>query len=137
MENFGFEFNVSLTTNEEGRVSVGYNYHDSDGVAFNNEAYGEDIFSTLELLEDSVFFEYSEAKKKLEEENMSEEDKLRKEIEKLVEENARLEHRIQEMMKGKEEKISEKRPKNQLNEEALAILEELNQWFGGGKSNSL
>lgn len=133
MENFGLEFNVSLTTNEEGHTSMGYNYHDSEGVAFGSEVHGADILSVIELLENSLFFEYDEAKKKLEEENMSEEDKLRREIEKLIEENARLEHRIQEMMKGKEEKTNKKNPKSQLDEETLAFLEELNQWLGGGK----
>ena len=96
---FGMEFNFALADNNDN-FEVGYTYKDSDGRTVTGQYDGNNIDDLVaQLYQDCVKALMPEPEPEL-----TEEEKLRLEIENLKAENERLEHRLQELMKPTAEK---------------------------------
>lgn len=113
---FGMNFNISVVANDENDIEMGLHYTDTMGVDVGACAAGDSLDNVLAALFTDFVTEYTEVT--AEEEPMSELDQLKAEIEKLKEENARLEHRLQEQLpkeEPKDNKVSEKEINEALN----------------------
>jgi hypothetical protein len=95
---FGMEFNFALADNNDN-FEAGYTYKDSDGRTVTGQYDGNNIDDLVaQLYQDCIKALMPEPEPEL-----TEEEKLRLEIENLKAENERLEHRLQELMKPVED----------------------------------
>jgi hypothetical protein len=95
---FGMEFNFALADNSDN-FEVGYTYKDSDGRTVTGQYDGNNLDDLVaQLYQDCIKALMPEPEPEL-----TEEEKLRLEIENLKAENERLEHRLQELMKPVED----------------------------------
>ena len=120
---FGMNFNVSIIMNNDSDIEIGMHYTDSDDIDVDVCAEGDSLDEIISALFVDFVDEYMSATTKKEPEPVSELDRLKAEIEKLKEENARLEHRLQEQL-PKKEKASEEEV-----EEALNYVNDLLELF--------
>lgn len=104
---FGMNFNISVVINDEG-IEMGMRYNDSNDVDIDGQASGDSIEEVAEALFDDFVSGYISATTKPEPEPMSEIDELKAELQQLKEENARLEHRLQEQFPKQVEEKPEK-----------------------------
>lgn len=124
---FGMNFNVSIVMNNDSDIEIGMHYTDSDDIDVDVCAEGDSLDEIISALFVDFVDEYTSATTKKEPEPVSELDKLKAEIEKLKEENARLEHRLQEQLPKKELK-KEKASEEEM-EEALNYVNDLLELF--------
>lgn len=124
---FGMNFNISVVANNENDIEMGLHYTDSNDADVDAWAAGDSLDNVIAALFTDFITEYTEAMTKAEPEPVSELDKLKAEIEKLKEENARLEHRLQEQL-PKEEPKDNKASEKEINE-ALNYVNDLLELF--------
>ena len=92
---FGMEFNFALADNNDN-FEVGYTYRDSNGQIVTGQYDGNNIDDLVaQLYQDCIKALMPEPEPEL-----TEEEKLRLEIENLKAENERLEYRLQELMES-------------------------------------
>ena len=124
---FGMNFNISVVANNENDIEMGLHYTDSNDADVDAWAAGDSLDNVIAALFTDFITEYTEAITKAEPEPVSELDQLKAEIEKLKEENARLEHRLQEQL-PKEEPKDNKASEKEINE-ALNYVNDLLELF--------
>ena len=127
-KNLGMNFNIAVVFDEDSNVSIGMNYNDSTGLEISTQVESDDVTEAVDALMVSFIEDYINATTKQEPEPMSELDQLKLEIQKLQEENARLEYRLQHMVEQPEEKESSKVSEKDV-EEALKYVDDLLELF--------
>ena len=126
-KNFGMNFNIAVVFDEESNVSIGMNYNDSAGLEISTQVESDDVTEAVDALMASFIEDYINSTAKQEPEPVSELDQLKAEIAKLKEENARLEHRLQEQLPKEEKKNNEVSEKVLV--EALEYADDLLELF--------
>lgn len=99
-KNLGMNFNIAVVYDDESHITAGMNYNDSRGIEVSTQVEGDNIVEVIDAL--TVAFVEDYINIAAEPEPVSELDQLKAEVAKLKEENARLEHRLQEQLSTRE-----------------------------------
>ena len=127
-KNLGMNFNIAVVFDEESNVSIGMNYNDSTGLEISTQVESDDVAEAVDALMASFIEDYINSAAKQEPEPMSELDQLKAEITKLKEENARLEHRLQEQL-PKQEPVKKEISPQDIDDEDVKYFNDLFEFF--------
>lgn len=127
-KNLGMNFNIAVVYDDESNITAGMNYNDSRGIEISTQVEGDNITEVIDALTIAFVEDYINIAAEQKPEPMSELDQLKAEIAKLKEENARLEHRLQEQL-PKQEPVKKEISPQDIDDEDVKYFNDLFEFF--------